>query len=124
MRTSIWFRTEERQPDKSGYYLAYRGWGMGGKGDGDHDHGYVYYDKKKNEWRDYQSTGHYAIVYYWTNATPDEWVEQDPPSIRIRAKYNPAPPADEHLAVQDAWKDVEEAIKRYETVKALCETNS
>ena len=52
MRTSIWFRTEEKQPDKSGYYLSYRGWGMGGKADGDSDHGYVYYDKKQNEWRD------------------------------------------------------------------------
>ena len=47
MRTSIWYRTEEKNPDKSGYYLSYRGWGMGGKGDGDHDHGYLYYDKKK-----------------------------------------------------------------------------
>ena len=26
MRTSIWFRTEEKQPDKSGYYFTYRDW--------------------------------------------------------------------------------------------------
>ena len=37
MRTSIWYRTELQQPPKSGYYLSYRGWGMGGKADGDHD---------------------------------------------------------------------------------------
>lgn len=129
MRTSVWYRTEEKQPDKSDYYLAYRGWGMGGKSDGDSDHGYVWYDKNRNEWRDYSSTsmGHDAIVYYWTNATPDAWVDADPPSIRIRTKnttYNPTLHTDDHPAVKDAWIEVEEAIKRYETVKALCETNT
>lgn len=117
MRTSIWYRTEERQPDKSDYYLAYRGWGMGGKADGDSDHGYVWYDKQRNSWRDYTSTsmGHDAIVYYWTDATPDEWVDSDGPSSKIKPRA-----AHQHVAVQDAWNDVQEAIKRYETVKALC----
>lgn len=115
MRTSIWYRTEEKQPDESGYYLSYRGWGMGGKGDGDSDHGYVYYDKKRIEWRDSKSEdSHYAIVYYWTDATPDDWTEEDPPSIRIKRGMK-----QEHVAVQAAWKEVEEAIKRYNTVKAL-----
>ena len=117
MRTSIWYRTEERQPAKSGYYLSYRGWGMGGKADGDHDHGYVYYDKKKNEWRDYESeySGHYAIVYYWTDATPDEWTDQDPPSIRIKALK------ESNAAVQSAWENVQEAIRQYEFIKKLTE---
>lgn len=112
MRTSVWYRTEEKQPDKSGYYLSYRGWGMGGKADGDHDHGYVYFDKKKNEWRDYDSGGHYAIVYYWTDATPDEWVEADGPSINIKKK-------DVNPAVEIAWKNVQEAIRQYEIVRKL-----
>ena len=117
MRTSIWYRTEERQPVKSGYYLSYRGWGMGGKADGDSDHGYVYYDKKKNEWRDYESeySGHYAIVYYWTDATPDEWTDEDPPSIRIKALKESNP------AVQSAWENVQEAIRQYEFIKKLTE---
>ena len=117
MRTSIWYRTEERQPPKSGYYLSYRGWGMGGKADGDHDHGYVYYDEKKNEWRDYESeySGHYAIVYYWTDATPDEWTDQDPPSIRIKALK------ESNAAVQSAWENVQEAIRQYEFIKKLTE---
>ena len=119
MRVSIWHRAEEQTPGKSGYYLSYRGWGMGGKADGDHDHGYVYYDKKHNGWRDYESTsmGHSAIVYYWTDATPDDWVDEDPPSITLRRGGG----RDEHVAVQDAWKEVEEALKRYETVRALCQ---
>ena len=116
MRTSIWYRTEEKNPDKSGYYLSYRGWGMGGKGDGDNDHGYLYYDKKNDEWRQYKSMGYDAIVYYWTDATPDDWTDEDPPSHKIKPGMK-----QEHVAVQAAWNDVEEAIKRYKTVKALCE---
>ncbi len=114
MRTSIWYRTEEQQPNKSGYYLAYRGWGIGGKADGDSDHGYVYYDKGLDEWHDYESGGHYAIVYYWTDATPDDWTDQDPPSINIKKlKDNPA--------LEIAWKNVEEAIRQYHIVKGLVE---
>lgn len=123
MRTSIWYRTEEKQPDKSDYYLCYRGWGMGGKADGDSDHGYLWYDVKRNEWRDFSSTsmGHTAIVYYWTNADPSGWVNVDPPSIKIRGGYNPQSSKEApHPAIQDAWNEVEEAIKRYETMKALC----
>ena len=84
MRTSIWYRTELKNPDKSGHYLAYRGWGMGGKADGDHDHGYMYYDKKTNRWYEYSDKRDTAIVYYWTDATPDEWTDQDPPSVQLR----------------------------------------
>ena len=118
MRTSIWYRTEEKQPDESGYYLSYRGWGMGGKGDGDHDHGYLYYDKKKNEWREYKSMGYDAIVYYWSDADPVGWTDEDPPSVRIKRGM-----AQEHIAVQEAWKNVEEAIKQYKVIKALCDKN-
>ena len=113
MRTSIWYRTEEKQPDKSGHYLSYRGWGMGGKADSDHDHGYVYYDKKKNEWRDYKSEdSSYAIVYYWTDATPDDWTNEDPPSISIK-------PHKEHPALQDAWQRALHAIDQYNMLKKL-----
>jgi hypothetical protein len=92
---------------------------MGGKADGDSDNGYLWYDKRNNEWRDYKNSnmGDSAIVYYWTDADPEAWVNKDPPSIVLeKRKKHP-----EHPAVLDAWNDVEEAIKRYETVKALCE---
>jgi hypothetical protein len=123
MRVSIWHRTEEKQPDKSDYYLTYRGWGMGGKADGDSDNGYLWYDAKRKEWRDYSSTsmGHSSIVYYWTDADPAGWVDSDPPSVKIRKDYDPANSSSGHPAVLDAWRDVEEAIKRFETVKALCQ---
>ena len=116
MRTSIWYRTELQQPPKSGYYLSYRGWGMGGKGDGDEDYGYVYYDKKINEWRDYQSQsmGHYAIVYYWTDARPDEWTDSDPPSVQLHKVKE-----EHNVALDDAWKKVQEAIDQYNMIKEL-----
>jgi hypothetical protein len=114
MRTSIWYRTEEQQPDASGYYLTYRGWGIGGKADGDSDHGYVYYDKREDKWRQYQSDSSSAIVYYWTDATPDEWTDLDPPSVQLRQmKIQPNP------ALEIAWRKVEEAIRNYELIKTL-----
>jgi len=117
MRVSFWHRTEEQTPGKSGYYLSYRGFGMGGMADGDHAHGYMYYDKKTNDWYEYNDKRDPAIVYYWTDATPDEWTDRDPPSIVLRRGSKPQ----EHVAVQEAWAEVEEAIKRFETVKALCQ---
>lgn len=114
MRTSIWFRTEEKQPDKSGYYLSYRGWGIGGKADGDSDHGYVYYDKKQDEWRDYDTGGHYAIVYYWTDATPDDWTDSDPPSVQLRKLKQ-----EQNVALESAYKDVLIAIEKYNMLKEL-----
>lgn len=89
---------------------------MGGKGDYDHDHGYVYYDKRNDGWRDHQSGGEHAFVYYWTDATPDEWVDNDPP-VSQRRRYV----ENMHPAEKDAWDAVQEAIKKYQTIKALCE---
>lgn len=123
MRVSVWYRTEEKSPDKSGYYLSYRGFGMGGMSDYDHANGYMYYDLKTDVWYEYSDRQNTAIVYYWTDACPDDWTDEDPPSIKIRKNYNPVTRKHdaEHPAIADAWKDIEEAIKRYETVKALCQ---
>ena len=117
MKVSVWYHTADQQPNKSGYYVAYRGWGMGGKADGGSDYGYVFYDKKANEWRDYQSPsiGHDAIVYYWTDAAPDYWVEEDGPVSKRKTAQVAMHPAE-----RDALADLEEAARRYQTVKALC----
>jgi len=113
MKPCIWYHTAEHQPDESGYYLAYRGWGIGGKADCDSDWGYVYYDKKINEWRDYESMGHYAFVYYWTDARPDAWVDSDIPVSKRKRKAQPNP------ALDIAWQRVEDAVRNYELIKAL-----
>lgn len=121
MRHSIWYRTEERQPVTSGYYLTYRGWGMGGKVDGDSDNSYLYYYRKTDKWYEYESEvrsmhPRTCIVYYWTDADPAGWTDADPPSVKIKRGMQ-----QEHVAVQEAWQEVEEALKRYETVRALCQ---
>ena len=121
MRTSIWYRAEERQPPKSGYYLSYRGWGMGGKGDGDHDHGYLYYHTKYKKWYEYEGSWNsmfpdeVSFVYYWTDADPRGWTDEDLPSIKIKALKESNP------AVQSAWDAVQEAIRQYEFIKKLTE---
>jgi hypothetical protein len=120
MRTSIWYRAEEQSPTKSGYYLSYRGFGMAGPGDYDHANGYMYYDRASDSWYEYKDMDDGAIVYYWTDATPDDWVDADPPSVVLRKRSKNA----EHPAVVDAWTAVEEAIKRYETVRILCQTST
>ena len=120
MRTSIWYSSVEKQPDNDGYYLTYRGWGMGGKADDDHDHGYLYYYKKHNKWYEYEGAWNssfpdvVSFVYYWTDADPAGWTDEDPPSVKIKQGDS-----QQHVALQDAWKDVQEALKKYETIKAL-----
>lgn len=118
MKTSIWYHTADNQPPKSGYYLTYRGWGMGGKIDGESDYGYLYYHTNTNKWYEYSSEvrsmhPRTAIVYYWTDATPDEWVNKDPPLINRKKVLRG------NSALEIAWKNVESAIRQYEIVKSL-----
>lgn len=120
MRTSIWFRTEEKQPDKDGLYLTYRGWGMGGKGDGDHDHGYLYYRVKDGRWYEYEGAWRSSFpdvvhfVYYWTDADPVDWVEKEPPSVQLRKLKQ-----EDNVALNAAYKDVLVAIDKYNMMKEL-----
>lgn len=120
MRTSIWHRTEEKQPDKDGLYLTYRGWGMGGKRDGDCDHGYLYYRKRDDTWYEYEGAwrssfpDEVSFVYYWTDADPVGWTDQDPPSIQLRKVKE-----GHNVALEDAWKKVQEAIDQYNVIKEL-----
>lgn len=114
MKTCIWYNTSDKNPDESGYYLAYRGWGIAGKSDSDSDYGPVYYDKRIDEWRDYDSVtiGHTAFVYYWTEADPEQWVDR---AWSPRSKTKKEVPA----AVQIAWEQLQDAVKKYETLRAL-----
>jgi hypothetical protein len=119
MKPCLWYHTADKNPDKSGYYLAYRGWGLGGKADGDSDYGPVYYDKKINEWRDYESPimGHYAFVYYWTEADPEKWVDSDVPVTKRKTSNKKEEQA--NSALEKAWADVLLSVERYELIKAL-----
>ena len=113
MRPCIWYHTRERQPIKSGYYLSYRGFGIAGPSDYDSATGYLYYDANTKVWRDYESDshGHDAIVYYWTEADPEEWVDGETASSKRAVVPN--------AALDAAWADILLAVERYEIVKAL-----
>lgn len=120
MRTSIWFRTEEKQPDKSGYYFTYRGWGIGGKADGDEDYGYLYYRKQDDTWYGYKNSwdssfpDEVSFVYYWSDADPSGWVDKDPPSVKLRKIKE-----EQNVALESAYKDVLNAIDKYNMIKEL-----
>jgi hypothetical protein len=113
MKLGIWYHTAEQQPNESGYYLAYRGWGIAGKSDTDSDYGPVFYDKKINSWRDYESSsyGHDAFVYYWTDADPEAWTDRGAVIDKKKIQSNPA--------LEIAWQKVIQAVEQYELIKAL-----
>jgi hypothetical protein len=113
MRPCIWYHTREHQPSRSGYYLSYRGFGIAGPNDYDSATGYLYYDANTKVWRDFESDSHGndAIVYYWTEADPEAWVDGETAASKQAAKPN--------LALDRAWEDVQKAVERYEIVKAL-----
>lgn len=114
MRTSIWYHSVDQNPNKSGHYLCYRGFGMGGMSDSDHSTGYLWYDKGSDDWYDYEDRVHSAIVYYWTDSDPENWVDTDPP-VTQRKKVN----RESSPALKDAWKKVQEAINQYEMIRTL-----
>lgn len=111
MKTSIWYHTADKQPEKSGYYVAYKSYSIG---DDSTNVGYYYYSAGANSWRDSSlSQAHYANVYYWSDADPEQWVEGDPPVTQRKKviKSNPA--------LEIAWNNVQEALRQFEIVKAL-----
>jgi len=111
MKTSIWHHTADKQPDKSGYYVAYKSYSIG---DDTTNVGYYYYSELSKSWRDSSlSQAHYANVYYWSDADPEAWVNADPP-VSKRKKELPVNPA-----LEIAWNNVQQAIRQYEIIKAL-----
>jgi hypothetical protein len=111
VKTSIWHHTADKQPDKSGYYVAYKSYSMG---DDSTNVGYYYYSAGANSWRDSSiHSAHYANVYYWSDADPEAWVNADPPLTK-RPRAVAANPA-----LEIAWNNIQEAIRQYEIVKAL-----
>ena len=113
MKVHLWFETSERNPGKSGYYLSYTGATMGG---GEPETKYCYYDKKKDQWRDYEfgsSMSRWENVVYWTDADPWSWYENSSNLGKRKDKRKV------NAAEQIAFQQVLDAIKNYETIKAL-----
>jgi hypothetical protein len=111
MKTSIWYHTADRQPNKSGYYLAYRSYSMG---DDTTDVGYYYWDAKIQSWqKDCWPNSQWANIYYWSDADPESWVDSDPPVTQRKKVLRKNP------ALEIAWKNVEAALRQYEIVRTL-----
>jgi hypothetical protein len=115
MKTSVWYHTADRQPDKSGYYMAFRTVTLA---DDTCGVDYFYWNKDgglkgQGEWRtDHTCHSHWANVYYWTPDDPEQWVDTDGP-VRNRKTPRSSP------ALEAAWWDMQRAIERYEMVRAL-----
>lgn len=103
--TSVWYHTGDKQPTKSGHYIAYK---LPTYGDDSEGYELYYWDLAKREWREFLAP-HSSTIYvsYWTKG-PD--VEHSSHSTTVDM---PTP------AEIDAWKNVMDAIDKYNMVKAL-----
>ena len=110
MKTSIWYHTADRQPDKTGYYMGFRTVTLA---DDTCGVDYFWWNREAGEWRtDRTCHSHWANVYYWTPDDPEQWVNADGP-----VRYRKTPKSSPALAA--ALADVQQAIEQYEIVRAL-----
>lgn len=108
MKACVWYDVDEKLPPKTGYYLGFKGMSIG---DDETGCDYYYWDAKKAEWRDSQiSNAYYVNVVFWTEADPSDWYDK----YRISQRKNKISTAE-----QDAWQAVQQAIEKYEMVRAL-----
>lgn len=107
MKAYLWFENDQTKPTKSGYYLTFVGATMGG---GEPSAQYSYFDKKKQEWRDYESSSmsRWQNVVYWTEADPFDWYENSSPNKNTQTE-----------AEKLAWQNVINAVEQYNIVKGL-----
>lgn len=101
---SIWYHVNEKQPDQSGMYLAYKSYTFG---DDDTEVRYYYFDSHLQKW-----CGHYGgfgeNVLCWCTVIFDD------DAIR---KFKPTP----NIALINAFDNVCKAIDQYEMIKALAQ---
>lgn len=117
MRVSVWYRDEERRPERSGWYLAHRSFGMGGMAESDRELGYLYYNARKRRWQMYEYDAEQYVVstvYYWADMNTNEWIDEDGPSVLIADKLKNPP-----QSVKSAWAAVEQALERYRVLVEL-----
>lgn len=107
MKMCIWYDVRELLPQKSGYYLAFKGMTIG---DDETNIAYYHWNAQKQLWRDYENMGHTAKIVFWTYADPTDWYENLPTPL-VKEEQTPAEIS--------AWGDVVKAIERYNIIRAL-----
>lgn len=102
MRTSIWYNTEEKLPEKAGTYMTF----VGPTFVDDGGLGTSYYAGRHSGWRE-RIAPHSpeAAVVYWCDADPWVWYDQGDPALTPAMKI--------------AWERIQEAVRQYEIIRAL-----
>jgi hypothetical protein len=102
MNTTVWYNIEDKVPKNAGYYLAYKKPSFG-----DDSEGFgVYYYGSFNCWRESKASHSLNIkVSVWT----------DMPLHNPQSETSHLP----SVAEIDAWKNVEDAISKYNMIKEL-----
>jgi hypothetical protein len=105
MYTSIWYHIEDNCPKKDGYYLAYK---KSSLGDDEEGYGLYYWDNEYTDWRESAAPHSHGVrVSIWTDCPV-----HDPDNY----KYAPIIPTPAEI---NAWKDVMDAIGRFNLIKEL-----
>jgi len=111
IKPSIWYSTDQKQPDETGWYVAFKGYSLG---DNEVGVSYFYWNKKNQHWRasSMQTSNEINVIYWCKGADPAEWYQQATP-YRRKTKREVS------VTEQEAWAAVEHAIEQYEIIKAL-----
>ena len=103
--TSIWYHSGDKHPPESGHYVGYK---LPTFGDDSEGYDMFYWDNEKREWREFRAPhGSTIIVSYWTECP------EIPDQGHVNSLDIPT------VAEIDAWKNVEDAISKYNMVKEL-----
>jgi hypothetical protein len=103
MITSIWYDSEDKLPEKEGYYLGYKKPTLG---DDEEGFGLYYWGTYYRQWRENISTHSPTIfISFWC----------EPPDIKYPMSQI-LMPTDAEI---DAWKNVQDAISKYNMIKNL-----
>jgi len=104
MYTSIWYHVGDYRPKKDGYYLAYK---LPTLGDDEEGYGLYYWDNEYADWRESAASHSHGVqVSIWAEC-PNHFYNYKPVNkISTTAEI-------------DAWKNVLDAISKFNMIKEL-----
>ena len=103
MLTNIWYYNEDKIPEKEGYYFGYK---LSTIGDDSEGYGLYYWRSYYGEWRESRAPHSHRIRV-------SMWCELPDVKDRISSRLLPT------AAEIDAWKNVEDAVAKYNMIKSL-----
>ena len=103
MLTNIWYYNEDKTPEKEGHYFGYK---LPSIGDDSEGYGLYYWHSYYGEWRESRAPHSHRIRV-------SMWCELHDESNSINSRSMPT------AAEIDAWKNVEDAVSKYNMIKSL-----